>query len=143
MKAIEAYYRILGGVYADRYVPIGYENEFITPYIEGDDLILSLENYNIDTSYSIQKDVDEFDDYESDQDVLISCFITFNGEFIRLETSGWSDHYEGDIDSFKVALDEDYTELFKAIKYALDDAVRFLEDYESDYNAENDDDDWY
>lgn len=143
MKAIEAYYRILGGVYADRYVPIRYENEFITPYIENDELILSLEEYNIDTSYSIQKDVDEFDDYESDQDVLISCFITFNGEYIRLETAGFSDHYEGDIDSFKVALDEDAVELFKAIKYAFDDAVGFLEDYETEYNAENDDDDWY
>ena len=140
MKAIEAYYRIMGALMVDRYVPIRYEDEFLTAHIEGEGFEVEVENYGIIYGYSYnQRDADDYDTETGDAEVYVNCRVEFDGDVIGISTFGVSDNYEGDmLDEFKVCIDEDAKELFKTIEHAFDKAIGFLEDYESEYHAEHD-----
>jgi len=145
MKAIEAYYRIIGALHAGRYVPIAYkrrwkEDIFCTAYLDDDGFSVSLECYPITYSYSYnERDADDYDEEVGEEEAYVNCYIRFDGdESLILSIFGISDHYEDEIDEYMVPFDGDSKELFDAIQEAMDHALGFLEEYESEHHAEHD-----
>ena len=155
MKAVEAYYRIVGGLMVDRYIPIGIKRgrkkEFFTAYrgssFDGwDGFSISLENYPISYGYAYnQRDADDYDECDGEDEAYIECYVRLDDDdddLIRIQTYGTSSHYDDGIDDYTVRIDEDAKELFKAIDHAVICAIEHLEEYESEYHAEHDYEDY-
>ena len=145
MKAIEAYYRIIGALHADRYVPVAYRMRwngdiFCTAYLDDEGFSVALENHPIVYCYAYNmRDADDYDTEDGVEEAFISCNVRFDGdESLVLTTYGTSDNYDDEIEVFKVPFDGDPKELFNAIQNAMDFAIDYLEQYESEYHGEHD-----
>ena len=154
MKAVEAYYRIIGALMVDRYVPIRirrFRGDFFSAsrgsmtFDDWDGFSIYLEDYPIEYCYAYnQRDADDYDECNGDDEAFIECHVYLDHDdveykdIIRIKTYGTSDHYDDEIDSYVVKIDDDAKELFDAIDHATVCAIEYLEEYESEYHADHD-----